>query len=492
MFAAARRSASVPRCWVRSAACMRSAPRSTGTSFIRPRRRPSSCRCTLPGGQSLAGIRSNPPVAHGPVGPSLAGKPARSIEAVLERRARYGGLELSGGSSDRRLDRLSGRRICRDGARGGPRNFRTGSLRPRRHRISKIPGFSIRMSRARRRWCSIRLRANSSVYVRADASDNSWDSHARGCVRKAADRPRRASISHEFASVVPIVRSRGMLPSICRLRIQLRPDVPGNCPIMAQRTGSSRRDPRCRERERTAIRLSIASRHLDACFQTHAGRFPDMDKLAGHEKGRNSIVPVKIERVRFHASASEPNFRLRPTDEIQSDGNQGDLQILDEDGDRLVEVQGLTAGRRDTARKERAALSTSINGSRVLGPATAAARDSHHVPSPEALAPLLQEEAEALRQRFNRARFQNEFHSLSRATVAAYIVRALRELGWSPTIARRARSTCSPIDSASRPSTTGGSSSCSEFDRRRDRFDGGTGSALEGACGTSSRNAMSR
>ena len=59
-------------------------------------------------------------------------------------------------------------------------------------------------------------------------------------------------------------------------------------------------------------------------------------------------------------------------------------------------------------------------------------RNSRHLPSPDALAPVVQQTGEALRQRFNRLRYQSEFQSLSRATAAAYIVHALRELDWTP------------------------------------------------------------
>src|SRR5262249_61314468 len=54
-------------------------------------------------------------------------------------------------------------------------------------------------------------------------------------------------------------------------------------------------------------------------------------------------------------------------------------------------------------------------------------RDSWHLPSPDALAPLVEREGEHLRRRFNRARYQDEVQKLSRATVAAYIVEAVRE-----------------------------------------------------------------
>src|SRR6202008_3712597 len=59
-------------------------------------------------------------------------------------------------------------------------------------------------------------------------------------------------------------------------------------------------------------------------------------------------------------------------------------------------------------------------------------RDSQYLPTPDALAPLVQREGEVLHQRFQRARFQEEFQSRSRAAVAAYVVKALRELGWTP------------------------------------------------------------
>ena len=84
---------------------------------------------SVPGGESLAGIRDDASDR------AWAVRCIRCWEIGSRHRSRpgagpgYGELELSVGPSDRRLDRLSGRRICRDGARGGPRNFRAGSLR---------------------------------------------------------------------------------------------------------------------------------------------------------------------------------------------------------------------------------------------------------------------------------------------------------------------------------------------------------------------------
>ena len=77
---------------------------------------------SVPAGHSLAGVGANAPDPLGRIGSSAAGQPARG------RRSRRGtwtdtdGLQLSDGPPARRLDRLSGRGICRDGAGGGARD----------------------------------------------------------------------------------------------------------------------------------------------------------------------------------------------------------------------------------------------------------------------------------------------------------------------------------------------------------------------------------
>ena len=105
---------------------------------------------------------------------------------------------------------------------------------------------------------------------------------------------------------------------------------------------------------------------------------------------------------------------------------------MDEAGSCCVEVQGLTVHSiGHGAQRMRGAL---YEYQWKFAPRQAAGggRNSRHLPSPDALAPVVQQEGEVLRQRFNRLRYQSEFQSLSRATAAAYIVHALRELGWTP------------------------------------------------------------
>ena len=107
------------------------------------------------------------------------------------------------------------------------------------------------------------------------------------------------------------------------------------------------------------------------------------------------------------------------------------IQLLDESGTVLVELEGFVC--RSTGSRTQA-----LNGSLyeyqwkfAPRPATAGVRDSRHIASPEALAPVMQETGEALRKRLDRKRYQDEFLALSRSVAAAYIVRALRELGWA-------------------------------------------------------------
>ena len=149
----------------------------------------------------------------------------------------------------------------------------------------------------------------------------------------------------------------------------------------------------------------------------------------------------------------------------------------------LVEVQGLTA--RQAGYRPQRLNNTLYEYQWKLNPreATRAGRDSNHLPSPEVLDPILQEEGESLHQRFDRARFQNEFQARSRAASAAYIVRALRELGWTPAVrgaadrdAGRSIGYCAAISPVAPADVEG-------VDRAGHCFDGGPSPPLEGAMG---------
>ncbi len=169
---------------------------------------------------------------------------------------------------------------------------------------------------------------------------------------------------------------------------------------------------------------------LDACFQTMLAAFPTWT----NERGLNGeiFVPVKIERIRFHASPDTRMFAHTRVTNLSPTELKVDLHVVDAAGDRLVDVEGLTA--RQAGYRAQGLSNTLYEYQWKPSPreTVRAGRDSGHLPSPEVLTGVLQQEGETLRQRFDRARFQNEFQARSRAVAVAYIARALRQLGWTP------------------------------------------------------------
>jgi NADPH:quinone reductase-like Zn-dependent oxidoreductase/short-subunit dehydrogenase/SAM-dependent methyltransferase/acyl carrier protein len=169
---------------------------------------------------------------------------------------------------------------------------------------------------------------------------------------------------------------------------------------------------------------------LDACFQTLLAAFPTWTN--GQSMKEETFVPVKIERVRFYTPL--PTHMLAYT-RVTSFGPTGltvDVQIVDESGACHAEVQGLAA--RQTGYRARRLNSPRYEYQWILRLRDGrGGRDSCHLSSPQLLHPFLQQQGEFLWRRFDRARFQNHFRDLLQAAAAAYIARALRELGRTPT-----------------------------------------------------------
>jgi acyl transferase domain-containing protein/NADPH:quinone reductase-like Zn-dependent oxidoreductase/short-subunit dehydrogenase/acyl carrier protein len=269
------------------------------------------------------------------------------------------------------------------------------------------------------------------VYSRADDSDNGWELHAHGRVRPSTQPP---------PDKVDLVGIRRRCPETfgqeaCNRRFaecgyHYGPTFQG-----IARLWRSEREVLAEIHAPSGVgeQLSDYRLHpaiLDACFQTLLPTLPTWSNWQGM-KGE-TFVPVKIERVRFHAT---PPARALAHTRVAHYGPTElkiDLRILDEDGNCLVDVQGLIV--RPVAYGAQRAGGTLYEYQWKLDPLHAIrdGRDSGHVAAPAALAPVVQQEGEILRQRFNRARYQGEFQSLSRAIAAGYISGALRELGWTP------------------------------------------------------------
>ncbi len=232
-------------------------------------------------------------------------------------------------------------------------------------------------------------------------------------------RPRRPSISRKFVNVFP---SRSMATNAS---VGSRP--PDS--IMARRSRESRgygaaigrSSPRCRSRRactRTCptigcIRRCSMPASRPCCRRSRPGH-------DGQDAKDEIFVPVKIERVRFQCPASDPHVRLHPSDAIAAPTElKVDLQVVDEAGAVLAEVQGLTArpsGHRvqrtnGTLYEYQWKLSPRRDQRAPSGTRITSRRRRLWLPSCSKRARLCTSDSIA-------TRFQNEFQHLSRSTAA--------------------------------------------------------------------------
>jgi acyl transferase domain-containing protein/NADPH:quinone reductase-like Zn-dependent oxidoreductase/acyl carrier protein len=278
------------------------------------------------------------------------------------------------------------------------------------------------------------------ICTRADASENAWDMHAHGCVRPSTEpAPAGVDIDEIRARCPEAYGHEECLRRFAECGYHYGPTFQG-----IARLWRNEREVLAEIQAPSGLREHLPDYRLhpailDACFQTLLPALPAWTNWQGM-KGE-TFVPMKIERVRFHATPPSRAFTHLRVVALSPAELKVDIQILDEAGGCVVEVQGLVV--RPVGSGAQRMLGSLYEYQWKLDPRPTGrdGRDSRHLPSPDALASRVEREGEHLRRRFNRARYQDEFQSLSRAAVAAYIVKALRALGWTP-----AQNGARPID----------------------------------------------
>jgi acyl transferase domain-containing protein/SAM-dependent methyltransferase/acyl carrier protein len=280
------------------------------------------------------------------------------------------------------------------------------------------------------RDCTARVVLDSgdfSVFARANSLDDTWELQARGHVRQLAGMiPAPADIGNVRRRCPEPVSVEDCFQLFADLGLHYGPTFRGIALLWrGEREALAEiRIPRELREQRSDYRLHPAV--LDACFQSALAALPANSWRAS--KGV-TYVPVRIERFRFHATPPNHFFSRAQVNRFDPSELNADIQLLDSDGNCLVEIQGFVCRsiqlRAQPAQKNSYELEWELSLRRVPG-----ARRLNHLPSPATMAPIIEEAKESLNRRFSRHRFQNEFHSLWRATAAAYIVRALRMLGW--------------------------------------------------------------
>ncbi|MGA7426127.1 MAG: SDR family NAD(P)-dependent oxidoreductase [Rhodoplanes sp.] len=270
------------------------------------------------------------------------------------------------------------------------------------------------------------------IYSRGDSSDTAWDLHAHGCVRQSTrPAPDRVDIAAIRQRCPESFRHDECIRRFAECGYHYGPTFQGIAQLWR-----SEREVLAEIETPSGISANLSDYRLhpailDACFQTLLPTLPAWTNWQGM-KGE-TFVPVKIERVHFHATPPVNAFAHTRVVTLNASQLKVDIDILDESGLCLVEVQGLIVRPiRQAAQRVRSSL---YEYQWLFDPRrpVRAGRDSQHVSAPHVLVPVLQQEGEILRQRFNRARYQDEFRALSRAVSVAYISRALRELGFVPT-----------------------------------------------------------
>jgi acyl transferase domain-containing protein/NADPH:quinone reductase-like Zn-dependent oxidoreductase/NADP-dependent 3-hydroxy acid dehydrogenase YdfG/acyl carrier protein len=268
------------------------------------------------------------------------------------------------------------------------------------------------------------------VHARGPASGESWELHARGCVRPASlPAPANVDLARISARCPVAIDPQVHYRLFADLGLNYGPAFrrivhlsQGEREVLAEIRTLAKPDE-----QSPGYRLHPTA--LDCCLQSLLSTLPE-HTVRRTTHGRAFVI-VKIERVRFHASPGERLFASARVTRFGPTELTAEIALLDETGKLLVELEGISCQPMAQRRREPGALYEQ-QWKLVPRLGLRAWRDSSHLPWPKQLAPALQHEAERLYRRFDRDRYEQVFGLLTRAAAAGYIVAALRALGWRP------------------------------------------------------------
>jgi acyl transferase domain-containing protein/acyl carrier protein len=175
---------------------------------------------------------------------------------------------------------------------------------------------------------------------------------------------------------------------------------------------------------------------LDAAFQVLLGAIAS--KGTGQADAAAAYLPVQIDQVRlFHRPGRRVHVHARLVEHGPS-RITGDIRLLDEAGTVRAEVRGFVcrpvgrgAERWDNYLYEYQWKLQPRSGSGEVR------RPPDHLPSPSEIVERLRPVAAGLAERLERRRYYEELEPQDSILARAYILRALRRLGWRPDVDRR-------------------------------------------------------
>ncbi|MFN6571716.1 SDR family NAD(P)-dependent oxidoreductase [Dendronalium sp. ChiSLP03b] len=170
---------------------------------------------------------------------------------------------------------------------------------------------------------------------------------------------------------------------------------------------------------------------LDACFQVLIGAVSD----------KNTYLPTRIERLRIY---ERPGLQVWSHARLVAQNTKqihGDIHLLDEAGNVLVEIQGfccqsLGKAQEGVAKQDGYLYEYQWELQPRLGQ-TLISQPANYLSSPHQIAASLQSEAARLSKQLGRKHYYETVNPQVDVLSAAYILQALRQLGWQPQLLTR-------------------------------------------------------
>jgi acyl transferase domain-containing protein/acyl carrier protein/ubiquinone/menaquinone biosynthesis C-methylase UbiE len=172
---------------------------------------------------------------------------------------------------------------------------------------------------------------------------------------------------------------------------------------------------------------------LDAAFQVLLGAVAL--KGAGNNAAHSAYLPVQIGQVRLYSRPGGRVYGHARLVEHSTSQIKGDLELLDEAGTVLAEVQGFVCrsiGR--TSEKWDNYLYEYEWKSKPRSGHGGVRRSPDYIPSPHRIVERLKPEADRLAAQLDRTRYYEELEPQDSVLARAYILQAFRQLGWQPVV----------------------------------------------------------
>lgn len=175
---------------------------------------------------------------------------------------------------------------------------------------------------------------------------------------------------------------------------------------------------------------------LDACFQVTLGA------VFFNSKAKGIYLPVQIDRVDFYGRPGLQLWSHAYLVEQSKTHVKANIQLLDEAGNLLVDIQGLqcqslatgqefvTEQVEDHLYEDRWQLKTRPGQDLVCQPAD-------YMPSPLQISENLQPEVARLSEQFKRKQYYEKVEPQLEVLCAEYVLKALHQLGWKPKLHQR-------------------------------------------------------